>query len=41
MRNPEGSMADWSDGDIVRRDEFETATRFAIPPFFNKYYKFK
>jgi non-canonical (house-cleaning) NTP pyrophosphatase len=34
-----GSPSAWSDGMLVRKDEFIFATQAALAPFFNRYYK--
>jgi hypothetical protein len=34
-----GSPSHWSDGMLVRKDEFIYATQAALAPFFNQYYQ--
>ncbi len=34
-----GSPSEWTDGMLIRKDEFIFATQAALAPFFNKYYQ--
>ncbi|MBP9759943.1 MAG: DUF84 family protein [Candidatus Pacebacteria bacterium] len=38
VRSENGSMGEWTDDMFTRKDEFVTATRAAIAPFYNRYY---
>ena len=39
IRSNEGSMGAWTDGMLVRSNEFSEAFKAAIAPFYNAYYK--
>jgi inosine/xanthosine triphosphatase len=38
IRSENGSMGAWSEDMLTRQDEFESAFKAAISPFYNKYY---
>lgn len=39
IRSQNGSMGAWSNDMFTRADEFAVATKAAMSPFFNPYYK--
>ena len=39
IRSENGSMGAWSEDMLTRKDEFESAFKAAISPFYNKYFK--
>lgn len=39
IRSENGSMGAWSADMLTRRDEFESAFKAAISPFYNPYFK--
>ncbi|MCT4617012.1 MAG: inosine/xanthosine triphosphatase [Candidatus Gracilibacteria bacterium] len=41
ISNKQGSMGAWTDGMFTRKGEFEEASKAAIAPFYNEFYKVK